>query len=104
MYLDKIKTIPEYQVVTYAQIILDDQGKKNDQKHASTTSGINLIKYTSELATHTEDITTSKVIHHSTISSHGARCMFVDAGNFYLTTPLDPQEPEYMIIPVELIL
>jgi hypothetical protein len=47
------------------------------------------------------DITTSKVVWNSTISTRGARYMCADAGNFHLATPLDC--PEYMIIPVELV-
>ena len=61
----------------------------------------NLINYPFELTTRTADITTSKIMWNSTISTRGARYMCADAGNFYLATPLD--RPEYMRIPVELV-
>ena len=101
MDLDKIKTIPKDQVVTYARIVVDYRPQKKDPNRVRITAGGNLINYPFELTTRTADITTSKIMWNSTISTRGARYMCADAGNFYLATPLD--RPEYMRIPVELV-
>ena len=101
MDLDEIKTIPRDQVVTYARIVVDYRPQKKDPNRVRITAGGNLIKYPFELTTRTADITTSKIMWNSTISTHNARYICVDAGNFYLATPLD--HPEYMRIPIELV-
>ena len=101
MDLDKIKTIPRDQVVTYARIVVDYRPQKKDPNRVRITAGGNLIKYPFELTTRTADITTSKIMWNSTISTHNTRYMCADAGNFYLATPLD--RPEYMRIPIELV-
>ena len=66
------------------------------------TAGRNLINYPDELTTRTVDITTSKCMCNSTISTHGARYICSDAKNFYLATPL--KDPEYMPIAGNLVL
>ena len=65
------------------------------------TVGGNLIDYPYELTTRTADLTTSKVLWNSTISTPGARYICADAKNFYLETPLDRYE--YMKMPLKLI-
>ena len=61
----------------------------------------NLIKYPFEITTRTANITTSKVIWNSKISTRGTRYMCASAGNFYLATLLD--RLECMRIPIELV-
>ena len=94
MDLDEIKQIPRDRVVTYARIVVDYRAQKKDPNRVRVTAGGNLITYPFELTTRTADITTSKIMWNSTISTPGARYMAADAGNFYLVTPLD--RPEYM--------
>ena len=62
--------------------------------------GGNLIDYPYELTTRTADLTTSKVMWNSVISTPGARYVTTDVKNFYLGTPLD--RPEYMKMKIEL--
>ena len=62
--------------------------------------GGNLIDYPYELTTRTADLTTSKVMWNSVISTPGARYATADVKNFYLGTPLD--RPEYMKMKIEL--
>ena len=65
------------------------------------TFGGNLISYPFELTTRTADLTTSKLLWNSTISTKGANYICADAKNFYLATPLDRYE--YMKMPINLI-
>ncbi len=48
----------------------------------------------------TADLTTSKILWNSLISTVGARFMALDVGNFYLETPMDRHE--YMKMPLSL--
>ena len=54
----------------------------------------------SELTTRAADLRKLKILCNSTISTPGARYSTLDAGNFYLATPLGG--PEYMRIAVDL--
>ena len=87
MDLDEIKTIPRDQVVTYARIVVDYRPQKKNPNSVRITAGGNLINYPFELTTQTANITTSKIMWNSTISTRGARYMCADAGNLYLATP-----------------
>ena len=49
----------------------------------------------------TADVTTSKVMWNSVISTNKAQFACVDVKNFYLNTPLDRYE--YMRMPIKLI-
>ena len=59
-----------------------------------------MIKCPGELTTRTADITTTKIIWNSVISTEGARYACLDVGDFYLETPLE--EYEYMKMPLAL--
>ena len=63
--------------------------------------GGNLIEYPYELTTRTADVTTSKVMWNSVISTPNVRYACADVKNFYLNTPLDRYE--YMRMPIKLI-
>ena len=91
---DEIARIPKGKVVTYARIVVDFRPQKEDPNRVRITAGGNLIEYPHELTTQTADITTTKIMWNSTISTNGARYAASDAKNFYLATPLD--NPEYM--------
>ena len=98
---EEIKAIPKGKVVTYARIVVDYREQKEDPNRVRITAGGNLINYPGELTTRTADLTTSKIMWNSTISTPGARYAASDAKNFYLATPMD--DPEYMRIAAELI-
>ena len=93
---EEIARIPKGKVVTYARIVVDFQPQKEDPNRVRITAGGNLIDYPHELTTCTADLTTTKIMWNSTISTEGARYAVSDAKNFYLATPLD--DPEYMRI------
>ena len=89
MSLDEIKNIPKDRVVTCARTVVEYRAQKKDPNRVRITAGGNLISYPFELTTCTADLTTSKLLWNSTISTRGARYMCEDAKNFYLATPLD---------------
>ena len=99
--IDEIRNIPKDQVCTYARIVVDYRPHKNDKNRVRIAAGGNLIDYSGKLSTRTSDITTSKLMWNSTISTHKARYMCPDAVNFDLATPLD--RPEYMGIEAKLV-
>ena len=103
MDLDGISNIPRDRVITYARIVVDYREQKKDPNRVRITAGGNLLKnmYPGELTTRTSDLTTSKCMWNSVISTPGARYMCADAGNFYLATPLERHQ--YMRIPINLI-
>ena len=80
---------------------MDYKAHKKDPNRVRITAGSNLLKYPYELNTRTADLTTSKIMWNSVISTPGARFACADAKNFYLCNPLDINE--YMRIPIKLI-
>jgi hypothetical protein len=63
--------------------------------------GGNLIQHPGDVPTRSADLTTSKCLWNSTISTEGAKYRCLDLKNFYLGTPMDSFE--YMHIPIKLI-
>ena len=88
MNLEEIKKIPRDRVVTYARIVVDYRTQKTDPNRVRITAGGNLISYPFELTTRTEDLTTSKLLWNSTISTKGAKYMCADAKKITVPPPL----------------
>jgi hypothetical protein len=86
---DKILPIPLNQMVTHARVVVNFQPQKADPHHIRITAGENLINYVGELSTCTADITTSKIMWNSFLSTEGAKYMCLDLKIFYLSAPLD---------------
>ena len=59
-----------------------------------------MIKYLGELTTRTADLTTTKVVWNSVLSTEVAKYACLDVGNFYLETPMERYE--YMKMPLSL--
>ena len=97
---DQIKTIPRDRTVTYARIVVDFRPQKPDPNRVRITAGGNLIHYPGELTTRTADLTTSKILWNSVVSTEDAKYMCIDIKKFYLGTPLERYE--YMAIPLHL--
>ena len=70
MSLDEIHNIPGDRTVTYARIVVDYRPQKKDPNRVRITAGGNLIDYPGELTTRTADLTTSKILWNSTISTN----------------------------------
>ena len=81
--------IPNDCTITYAQVVVDFCPQKLDLHQIRITAGGNLINYPGELTTKMAELTTSKLMWNSVLSTKGARYMCLDIKNFYLTAPLD---------------
>jgi hypothetical protein len=81
--------------------VVDIRPNKTETHRVRLTVGGNLIQYPGDVSTHSDDLTTSKCLWNSTISTEGAKYMCLDVNNFYLGTPMDSFE--YMRIPFKLI-
>eukprot|EP00804_Cyclotella_cryptica_P015897 CCRYP_006383-RA/>CCRYP_006383-RA protein AED:0.07 eAED:-0.04 QI:0/0/0/1/0/0/2/0/1375 len=98
---DDIANIPKGRTVTYGRIVIDFQPQKADPNRVRITASGNLIKdYPGELTTRTADLTTSKILWNSVLSTEGARFMGLDIKSFYLTATLDRYE--YMKMPIDI--
>eukprot|EP00957_Ditylum_brightwellii_P188601 14358062-Ditylum_brightwellii.AAC.1 len=98
---EKIKGIPKDRTITYARFVVDFRSQKKDPYRVCITVGGNLIMYPGEVATTTADITTSKILWNSVLSTKNAKYICVDIKDFYLQTPMGWYE--YMRIPVDRI-
>ena len=98
---DEIQKIPPNRTVTYARIVIDYRPQKDDPNRVRITVGGNLIDYPDELTTRTADLTTTKILWNSVISTPDAKYMCADIKSFYLETPLDRYE--YMKMKLDLI-
>eukprot|EP00804_Cyclotella_cryptica_P025030 CCRYP_015953-RB/>CCRYP_015953-RB protein AED:0.31 eAED:0.30 QI:0/0/0/1/0/0.33/3/0/681 len=97
---DDIANIPKGRTVTYGRIVIYFRPQKADPNRVRITAGGNLIKdYPGELTTRTADLTTSKILWNSVLSTGGARFMGLDIKSFYLTATLDRYE--YMRMPID---
>lgn len=96
-----IANIPKGRTVTYGRIVIDYRPQKADPNRVRITAGGNIIKdYPGELTTRTADLTTSKIMWNSVLSTEGARFMGIDIKSFYLTAPWDRYE--YLKMPLDL--
>jgi len=96
---EQIKQIPRDRTVTYTCIVVDYRPQKTNPNRVRLTAGGNLIDYPGELTTRTADLTTTKLLWNSVISTPGSRYMCLDIENFYLGTPMT--RFEYMKIPLD---
>jgi hypothetical protein len=94
----KIPNIPKERTVTYARVVVDFRPQKADPHQKGITARGNLINYPGELSTQTANLTTSKLMWNSILSTPGAKYMCLDIKNFYLTAALDRYE--YMNMPI----
>ena len=94
-----IKNIPKDRKVTYGRLVVDYREQKEDPNRVRLTAGGNLIWYPGKTTTKTADLTTSKVLWNSELSTALAKFMCIDIENFYLCAPMDRYE--YMHMPLE---
>ena len=105
---DTIFFIPHSQVpsdrkkdVTYGRICVNWRPQKAEPLRTRLTVGGNLIKFPGDVGTPTAEMTTTKVLINSTISTKNAKFLTVDLKNFYLNTPM--ARFEYMKIPIDIL-
>ena len=63
---------------TYARIVIDYRPQKEDPSRIRIAVGGNLITYKGNTLTRTADLTTSKLLWNSVLSTEGARYMCLD--------------------------
>jgi hypothetical protein len=85
---------------TYARVVVDYRPQKEDPNRIRIAVRGNLITYRGNTSTRIADLTTSKLLWNSVLSTEGARYMCLDIKKFYLTAALDYYE--YMKIPLAL--
>jgi hypothetical protein len=78
---DEILLIPADQTITYARVVVDFFPQKLDPHQIQIMAGGNLINYPGELTTRTVDLTTSKLMWNSVLSTKGANYMCLDIKN-----------------------
>jgi hypothetical protein len=100
MTRDEISRIPKGQRITYVCIVVDVCPQKLDPHCIQITAGGNLVKYPGKLLRRTTNLTTSKHMWNSVLSTKDARYMYLDFKNFYLSAPLDRYK--YMKMPLGL--
>ena len=87
-----IKNIPKDRTVTYGRIVVNYRSQKKDPNRVRITAGGNLIDYPGELTTRTADLTTSKILWNSVLSTPKAKFMCLDIKKIYLCAPLERYE------------
>ena len=81
-YADKVN-------FTYAKIVVDFRPQKEDSYQIRITAGGNLLTYKGNISTRTADLSTSKLLWNSVLSTDGAKYMCLDIKKIYLTAALD---------------
>ena len=74
----EIRNIPNDWTVTYARMVVYYRPQKTDPNQVRSIAGGNLIKYPSELTTRTADLTTSKILCNSVLSTQDAKYMCIN--------------------------
>ena len=94
------RDIPRGRTVTYSNFVCDLKPLKDEKHRVRVTIGGDRLTYDHETAAPTAGLLDTKIIINSTISDakKGARFMSLDLKNFFLQTPLPPDEREYMRI------
>jgi hypothetical protein len=93
--------VPKGKVITYGRCVVDIRPNKTETHRVRLTVGGNLIQYPGNVSTHSADLTTSKCLCNSKISTEGTKYMCLDVKIFYLSTPMDSFDD--MRIPIKLI-
>jgi hypothetical protein len=93
--------IDRWKDVTYGNIVVDYRPQKEEENRTRLTVGGNLIDFPGEVSTPTADITTTKLVINSTVSTPNAKYMCGDIKHFYLGVPMERKE--YMRLPISVI-
>ena len=85
---DEIRDIPPDKIVTYARIVVDYRPQKAKPNCVRLMVGGNILNVPRDLSTTTADLTTSKILWNSVLSTKYARFACIDIKNMYLQTPM----------------
>jgi hypothetical protein len=81
--------VPRYRTITYSRLVCNILPQKAEQHRVRLAIEGNHIDYPIETATKNADLTTSKCVWNSIISTNGAMYRCDDVKNVYLNTLLD---------------
>jgi hypothetical protein len=81
--------VPQGRKVTYPRVVCQIRPEKEETHRTRITAGGNLLEYLGDVSTKTASLETIKILLNSTISTNKTKFMCMDAGNFYLNTPLE---------------
>ena len=84
----QIREIPKDKTVMYACIVVIYCPQKADPHRVRVTVGGNLLNVPEDLSTRTAELTTSKILWNSVLSTKDARHACIDIENMYLQTLL----------------
>ena len=93
--------LPSDKKATYLRPVADYRPQKEDPYRVRWTVGGNKIDYPGDVSTPTADLTTTKLLWNSVISTPGARYMCIDIKDYYLNNAMDA--PEFMWVPVAML-
>lgn len=97
---DKIANISEDCIVTYTRIVVDYRPQKKDPNIVCITTGEQPNQVPQGTYNKNQDLTMTKILWNSTISTDRARYICWEVRNFYFKTPMDGYK--YMKIPLSL--
>ena len=93
--------VPVGTTITYGRIVCTYRPQKTEKHHTKLTVGGNMSICMYDVSAPTSDMTTSKLIYNSVISTPGACFIKLNLKNFYLKTPL-PQ-PRYTKMKIDIL-
>jgi hypothetical protein len=97
-FFTTLKNIPEDIKITYGKIFCDYKPHKQEKEHVRLTIGGDRLDYSGDVATSTADITTSKILINSTLSTTDTAMVMMDIKNYYIGTPLPRFEYMKMLL------
>ena len=84
--------------VTYGNIVAEIRPQKYETHRTRLALGGDLIRFPGGFTTPAADLTTSKILFNSVISTPNETFMRSDISNFFLSNPMD--QYEYMKMPL----
>jgi hypothetical protein len=87
IYFIPRSAVPPNKTVTCGRFVVDVRPNKEEVHRVRLTVGGNLIEYDGDVLTRSADLTTSKCLWNSVISTMGAKYMCLDVKNLQSNTP-----------------
>jgi hypothetical protein len=100
MFFIRPNQIPKDRKPTYLRVVCAYRPEKDNPERVRWTCGGDRVDYPGKVSTETADLTSSKILFNSVISTPDARFMGIDLKDFYLGTPMERYE--YMKIPLHM--
>ena len=101
MFFIPVSAMPAGRKATYLRVVSAFRPEKANPRRVRWTVGGDKIDYPFDVSTKTADLTTSKLLFNSVLSTPDAKFMTADIKDFYLGTPMT--QYEYMRIPVSML-